>query len=59
MGLSLILISLLLGYFFKDILKLLVIVGLVIFVATYKLESILMVYEAIVKILSFLKGVLV
>lgn len=46
------------GYFIKDILKVVIIIGIIAFVAIYKLEALPMMYQGIVSVLGYLKGVL-
>jgi hypothetical protein len=44
------------GYFFKDILKFLFIAGVVIFIGTYKYDSLSMIQNAITFLLGMIKG---
>ncbi len=58
MGLGVLIALIVIGYLMKDVLKFVVIIGLIAFVAIYKLEALSIGYEAIVNLLGYLKGVL-
>lgn len=58
MSIAFILASVLIGYFLKDILKIAIVIGLVIFIAVYKVEAFKMIYEGVLLLLGYLKGVI-